>query len=203
MIAYVKGIVAMKDAQSVVVDVNSIGYRVYLSGRDLDRLPPLGESVFLHTYFQVREDAMQLFGFLKPDDLEMYRLLLGVNGIGPKAALGVLSALTADDLRFAVLSGDEKTISKAPGIGRKTAQKLILELKDKINLEEAFEKKLSGEELPAGESASSNEAKSEAVQALIALGYSNTDALRAVNRAASEDMDTEEILKAALKNMTF
>lgn len=203
MIAYVKGIVAMKDAQSVVVDVNSIGYRVYLSGRDLDRLPPLGEPVFLHTYFQVREDAMQLFGFLKPDDLEMYRLLLGVNGIGPKAALGVLSALTADDIRFAVLSGDEKTISKAPGIGRKTAQKLILELKDKINLEEAFEKKLSGEELPAGESASSNEAKSEAVQALIALGYSNTDALRAVNRAASEDMDTEEILKAALKNMAF
>ena len=143
---------------------------------------------------------MQLYGFLRPDDLEVYKLLLAVNGIGPKAAMGILSALSADDIRFAVLSGDEKTITKAPGIGKKTAQKLILELKDKFSLEEAFDKRLENAgSVPAG---IMNDAKTEAVEALTALGYSNADALRAVKKAAvSDEMDTEEILKAALKNM--
>ena len=132
---------------------------------------------------------MQLFGFLSRDDLRMFRLLLGVNGIGPKAALGVLAGLTADELSFAVLSDDVKTISRAPGIGKKTAQKLILELKDKLKLEDAFEKKLFHQQ-------------EEAVEALVALGYSSTDALRAVRKVTDvAPDDVEAILKAALKNL--
>ena len=121
---------------------------------------------------------MQLFGFLSEDDLEMYQLLLNVNGIGPKAALGVLSVLTPDDLRFAVLADDAKAIAKAPGIGNKTAQKLILELKDKLSLEDAFEKKLgkASETMPLP---ADSDAKTEALEALTALGYSASDALKA------------------------
>ena len=164
-------------------------------------MPPIGEEVKIHTYLSVREDAVQLFGFLTEDDLDMYKLLLGVNGIGPKAGLGILSVLSADDLRFAVLSDDAKTIAKAPGIGNKTAQKLILELKDKLNLEEAFEKKLQKTEA-ASTAGVTEEGKSQAVQALVALGYSNSEALRAVKQVEiTEGMDTEAILKQALKKM--
>ena len=158
----------------------------------------------IFTYFQVREDAMQLYGFLKKDDLEMFRMLLTVNGIGPKAALGILSGTTADNLRFAVLSDDVKTISRLPGIGRKTAQKLILELKDKLNLEDSFERKLANDMEQTSDSVSEGmlrDGHQEAVEALVALGYSNTDALRALRAVTDVDSsDVEAILKAALKN---
>ena len=133
----------------------------------------------------------------------MFRLLLGVNGIGPKAALGVLAGLTADELRFAVLSDDTKTISRAPGIGKKTAQKLILELKDKLKLEDAFEKKLAHEQEAAAISGTNIlDGSKEAVEALVALGYSSTDALRAVRKVTDvAPDDVEAILKAALKNL--
>lgn len=204
MISYVRGAVSQALDTSVVLDVNGIGLQIFMTGRDLANLPPLGEEIKVHTYFLVKEDAMQLYGFLRPDDLEVYKLLINVNGIGPKAGMGILSALTADDIRFAVLSGDEKTITKAPGIGKKTAQKLILELKDKFNLEDAFDKRLENiNSTPAG-TGGMNGAMAEAVEALTALGYSSADALKAVKKAAvSEDMDTEAILKAALKNMAF
>ena len=146
---------------------------------------------------------MQLYGFLVKDDLQVFRLLLGVNGVGPKAAVGILSGITADELRFAVLSEDIKTISKAPGIGKKTAQKLILELKDKLRLEDAFEQKLAHEqENAAAGLAEAADGRQEAAQALIALGYSSADALRAVRLVTDvpED-DVEAILKAALKNL--
>lgn len=200
MIAFLRGEVAAVSENRLVLEVNNVGYQVFISARDAADLPPVGEEVKVHTYLSVREDAMQLFGFLAEDDLEMYKLLLNVNGIGPKAGLGILSVLSADDLRFAVLSEDAKTIAKAPGIGTKTAQKLILELKDKLSLEDAFEKKLQKAQQTAGSSLEAN--KGEAVQALAALGYSNSDALRAVKRAdITEEMDVETILKLALKNM--
>ena len=143
---------------------------------------------------------MQLYGFLTRDDLQIFRLLLGVSGVGPKAGLGILSALSADELRFAVLSDDAAAIAKAPGIGKKTAQKLILELKDKLDLEEAFEQKLShqaaAQDLPQGDE------RQEAVQALVALGYPSTEALRAVKKVEGADaMTVEELLKAALRKM--
>lgn len=204
MISYLQGIVAEVTENRVILDVNNIGFQIFISGRDVQAMPGRGEQVRIHTYLSVREDAMQLFGFLSPDDLEMYRLLLGVSGVGPKAALGVLTALTADELRFAVLSDDAKTIAKAPGIGAKTAKKLILELKDKLSLEDAFEKKLAGSESAAVPAGAAEDARAEAVQALTALGYSASDALRAVRGVqAAEDADTETILKLALKQISF
>ena len=202
MIAFVRGTAVDMTENSVIVEAGGIGYEIYMTGTDLSQIH-MGEEVKIHTYFNVREDAMQLFGFLSKDDLQMFRLLLGVNGIGPKAALGVLAGLTADELRFAVLSDDAKTISKAPGIGKKTAQKLILELKDKLKLEDAFEKKLAHEQDAAAISGTNIlDGSKEAVEALVALGYSSTDALRAVRKVTDVPPDdVEAILKAALKNL--
>ena len=176
MIAYLKGIIVEVTESRLILDVNDIGYLIYISGRDAANMPGRGEEVKIHTYLNVKEDALQLFGFLSEDDLEMYQLLLNVNGIGPKAALGVLSVLTPDDLRFAVLADDAKAIAKAPGIGNKTAVPLMAD----------------------------SDAKTEALEALTALGYSASDALKAVRKAGvTEDMDTETILKLALKQISF
>lgn len=203
MIAYLKGIVADVSQSRLVLDVNNVGYQIFISPREAAAMPGRGEEVRVYTYLNVKEDAMQLFGFLSEDDLEMYRLLLNVNGIGPKAALGILSVLTADELRFAVLADDAKAISKAPGVGAKTAQKLILELKDKLSLEDTFEKKMEHTAVLSGRNGMSD-AKTEAVEALVALGYSGSDALKAVRSLdVGEDADTEEILKLALKQMAF
>lgn len=204
MIAYLKGTVAAVTESRVILEVNQMGFQIFVSSRDAARMPGRGETIQIYTYMNVREDAIQLFGFLSEDDLEIYKLLLNVSGIGPKAALGVLSVLSADDLRFAVLSDDVKAISKAPGIGSKTAQKLILELKDKLKLEDAFEKRFAhmSEGMTAG--AGMSDAKTEAVQALTALGYSSSDALKAVRQCGADDeTDTETILKLALKQMAF
>lgn len=203
MIAYLQGIVAGITDTKVILDVNHIGFQVFMSSRDIQAMPGQGEEARIYTYLNVKEDAMQLYGFLSQDDLDVYKLLLNVSGIGPKGGLGILSAMTADDLRFAVLSEDSKSIAKAPGIGAKTAQKLILELKDKLSLEDAFEKKLENT-AAASVKAGLDDAKSEAVQALVALGYSNSDALKSVRKAEiTSDMDTETILKLALKQMAF
>lgn len=203
MIAFVRGKVVQRYENRVILDVHGMGYQIFLSSREAQAIPASGEEIQLHTCLQVKEDAMQLYGFLSQDDLEVFRLLLGVNGIGPKAALGILSVLSADDLRFAVLSDDVKTITRAPGIGPKTAKKMILDLKDRLSLEEAFERRLehSPEALDSG---GVTDARAEAVQALTALGYSGSDALRAVKKVpADPEMDVEEILKAALKQMSI
>ena len=203
MIAYLQGIVAGITDTKVILDVNHIGFQVFMSSRDIQAMPGQGEEARIYTYLNVKEAAMQLYGFLSQDDLDVYKLLLNVSGIGPKGGLGILSAMTADDLRFAVISEDAKSIAKAPGIGAKTAQKLILELKDKLSLEDAFEKKLENT-AAASVKAGLDDAKSEAVQALVALGYSNSDALKSVRKAEiTSDMDTETILKLALKQMAF
>lgn len=203
MIRYIKGILTEADDQGIVVENQGIGYYIFIPGSMFAGSLPMGEEIRVYTYFHVKEDAMQLYGFQSPDDLEVFRLLLGVSGIGPKAAMGVLSALSADDLRFAVLSDDVKTLSKAPGIGQKTARRMILDLKDKLSLEEAFEKRLEhGKDTAV--SGGMSDARAEAVEALVALGYSNADALRAVKAAGGEnDMDAEQILREALKQMAL
>lgn len=203
MISFIRGKVYTMGESSCVVDTGALGYEVFMTRRDLGRLSS-GKEVFLHTYFQVREDAMVLFGFLKKDDLEVFRLLLGISGVGPKAALGILGAISANDLRFAVLSEDVKTISGAPGVGKKTAQKIVLELKDRFNLSSAFEKALdeqAGGILPAEGASSLEGPKKEAIEALVALGYTMPEASKAVAKVElSEGMDVEAILKAALKH---
>lgn len=198
MIAFIRGKLVEIGETAAVLENGGIGYNVFVTGRDASRMRT-GEEILLHTYLNVREDAMQLFGFCAREDLEVFRLLLGVNGIGPKAALGVLSAFGANDLRFAVLSDDVKTISAAPGIGKKTAQKLILELRDKFSLQDAFEERALSLQDEALQEA---DIQSDAVQALVALGYPAADALKAVRAVASQDMGTEEILRAALRQMS-
>ena len=202
MYSYIRGELAEINSDHIVLDVNGIGYQIYIPTNTLNYLPSIGEMVKIHTYLYIREDAMMLYGFLTRDDLDMFKMLITVSGIGPKGGLGILSTLSTDDLRFAVLSDDAKAIAKAPGRGAKTAQRVIIDLKDKMSLEEAFEKKLehtTNKVLPEN-----NSIKNDAVLALNALGYSSTESLKAVSKVEiTEDMDVEDVLKAALKHMSL
>ena len=201
MIAFLSGIIEYLDADTVIIDVGGVGYEVKISAEVSGALSAVGtgNNVKLYTYTYLREDQIALYGFRSRDDLALFRQLITVSGIGPKGALGVLSALTADELRFAVLSGDAAAIAKAPGIGKKTAQKVILELKDKLDLEEAFEAKAAHTEEAGG----TGSPQTEAVLALAALGYSTQEAGRAVKAAASKlgEADVEALLKVALREM--
>ncbi len=201
MYSYIKGELVEILDDVIVVEAGQIGYNIHIPASMIDNFTGTGQEVKIYTYLQVKEDDMQLYGFLTRDDLNIFKLLLGVNGIGPKGALAVLSVMTPDDLRFAVLGEDAKSIAKAPGIGNKTAQRVILELKDKISLEDAFEAKTV--HVAEGQSVTSS-VKNEAVQALTALGYSSSEALKAVSRVElTEDITVEEVLKEALKQMAF
>lgn len=201
MIAYVNGIVENLEADNVVIDVKGIGYNVKISADTAARLPGVGETAKLYTYTCVREDAIQLFGFLSRNDLEIFRKCITVSGIGPKGALAILSVLDADSLRFAIMSGDVKAISKAPGIGTKTAERLILELKNKIKTEDtSIGREIAGS--ASGENPGDSPQKREAVEALVSLGYGQAEAAKAVNAIQGiEEMDSGAVLKAALKNM--
>ena len=202
MITYLRGEVAAVYEGRVVLDVNGVGYQIYVSARDAADMPRTGEEVKIHTYMSVSEDAMRLYGFLSEDDLNVYKTMITVSGVGPKAALGILGTLSANDIRFAVFSDDFKAISRAPGVGPKTAKKLILELKDKLKLEDALGN-LQQEDIPAAGPAAAAAADAEindAVQALVALGYSSSEALRAARKVKiTEEMQTQDILKQALK----
>ena len=198
MITYLYGEVVSVSEKRLVLDVGHVGFQIAISSRDAQNMPRAGEQVRIHTYMSVREDGISLFGFLSEDDLNMYKMLINVSGIGPKGGLGILSAMTADEIRLAVLSGDAKTIAKSPGIGLKTAQKLILELKDKLNFEDVLNPRDSAGTLPSSSSLLRQE-MDDAAAALTALGYSASDALRAARKAAqSEEMSTQDIIKKAL-----
>lgn len=202
MYAYIKGELAEINTDHIVIEAGGIGYQVFISLQTFDYLPSVGEDLKIYTYLYLREDAMILYGFLTKDDLELFKLLISVSGIGPKGGLAILSTLEADDLRFAILSGDAKAISKAPGVGGKTAQRVILELKDKLSLEDAFEAKT--EHVQKNAAAAGGSVKNDAVMALTALGYSSTESLKAVSAIEiTEDMDVEEVLKAALKHLSL
>lgn len=201
MISYVRGELVAMEKSKIIVDVNGVGYGIFMPEASMGLLPQIGNEVKIHTYLNVREDAMQLFGFLTRDDLEIFKLLIGVSGIGPKGGLSILSKLTADDLRFAVLSGDAKAISAAPGIGKKTAEKVIIELKDKLDLEEMLQGASGQGSVVSSVDAGANSVQSEAVQALVALGYGSTESLKAVKKVNLENATVEEVLKQALKHL--
>lgn len=202
MIAFLKGTIEDITENSLVLDVNGIGYEVLVPGQLLDMLEGIGQELKIYTYMQVREDAVVLFGFLTRDDLAMFKMLIGVNGVGPKAGLGILSALGTEELRFAVLADDAKRIAKAPGIGAKTAQKIILELKDKLDLAEVFEQKLNADRQQEAAVSARSGMVQDAVEALVALGYGSTEALRAVRAVKADTVaDSEQLLKEALKHM--
>lgn len=200
MIAYIKGSLEEISEGNAVVEVGGIGYNVRISAGTVSQLPELHQNVKLYTYTYVREDTFCLYGFLTRDELHIFKLLITVNGVGPKGALGILSVMSAQELRFAVISADSKMIAKAPGIGKKTAERVILDLRDKVSFDDPSEDSALAETKVL--SASAQSARNEAAEALVALGYSPSDALRAVKQVTDvpED-DTEAILKAALKNI--
>lgn len=206
MISYVKGPLIDIWEDMIVVEAGGLGYNIHVPMSVLEALPKAGTQVQIYTSLQVREDAMTLYGFLTRQDLQMFKQLLGVNGIGPKAALGLLSALRSDDLRMAIISGDAKAISRAPGIGPKTAQRVILDLKDKIKMEDILPGGMDpGSGAEAVPAASGMEgAGKEAVEALVALGYSMTEAGKAVRQVEiTETMTVEDVLKASLRYLAF
>lgn len=202
MIAYVNGIVEDIAEDNVVLDVNGLGYNIKISADTASRLPGIGEPVKLYTYTCVREDAFLLYGFLTRSDLEIFKKLITVNGIGPKGGLAILSVMDGDDLRFAILSEDVKAISKAPGIGSKTAQRVILDLKDKISYDDTMIEKEISATVSGNSFKADTPQKKEAIEALISLGYGQTESTKAVNAIEGiENMDSGAILKAALKKM--
>ena len=205
MIRYIKGTLEMIEEDAVILDNQVIGYRILVSPAMMDRLPVMGGEMKLYTYLNVREDAMQLFGFGNVDELEIFQMLITVSGIGPKAGLSILGTLSADDIRFAVLADDAAAIAKAPGVGAKTAKKVIVELKDKIAAKEtvnAVLEKAAGKGAVKEENAGVSKASAEAVEALAALGYSAAEALKAVKQIENAgELTTEELLKQALKLM--
>ena len=206
MISYIKGPLTEIRGDMIVIEAGPVGLEVRVPLSLLDELPKVGEEVKIYTYFQVREDSMSLYGFLSRQDREMFQQLLGVNGVGPKGALGILSALRPDDLRLAILSGDAKAISRAPGIGVKTAQRVILDLKDKVSADDILSSVAEDGESSGDISWQGNggDAVKEAIQALVALGYTNAEAARAVRRTEVTDtMTAEEILKASLRYLSF
>lgn len=202
MYAYLNGIVAEIWEEGCVIDVNDIGYNVRISGSTFMKLPCIGERVKLYTYTSVREDAFQLFGFLSRNELEMFKKLITVNGIGPKGGLALLSVMDADDLRFAIISQDVKAISAAPGIGKKTAERVILDLKDKLDIDEAMiQREVDGYNGVSAKNLENPQIK-EAVEALVALGYGQSEASKAVSRVEGADtMESGALLKAALKKL--
>ena len=205
MYAYLKGTLEEITEDNIVVEVGNIGYNVKVSTTTADLLPSLGNEVKIYTYTLVREDTFSLYGFLTRDDLEIFKKLITVNGIGPKGGLAILSVMNADALRFAIMAGDAKSIAKAPGIGNKTAERVILDLRDKVSLEDTLRglgNPVSAVGTVSGGASPDNAMKKEAIEALVALGYSASDATAAVKKVeVTEETTVESILKMALKYM--
>lgn len=199
MISYIKGILEDMSPGMVVVDNHGIGYQMMVPMRG-ESFPKIGQEIKIYTHMHVREDDVSLFGFLSKEEKEAFELLIGVNGIGPKVGLSVLSTLSVYELKMAVISEDVKTISKTPGLGPKGAKKLILELKDKLSFEELEEDGVEAEIFDT--SADSSDSVMITIEGLVSLGYSKSEAAIAVNKVEdAKDLTPEELLKKALKNI--
>ena len=197
MIAYIKGTVEQITDQSVVLENNHIGYIIGASAATLSRLPQKGELTQLFTYMQVREDDISLFGFLSQEEINLFRLLITISGIGAKVALAILGLMSPEQIITAIVSQDSVAFSKVPGVGKKTAQRITLELQDKIKRISGFgavDSSLSPSTLSTGE-------KQDAIDALLALGYSRSESLKAVLSIATEDHTAEQIIRLALKKL--
>jgi len=191
VIAFVKGTVSYITEQQAIIDCNGIGYAVNAAPSTLSRLPRNGEDCLLHTHMQVKEDDMSLYGFLNREELRLFRLFIGISGIGPKVALAILSVMSPEQIQNAIASGDAVAFSKVSGVGKKTAQRITLELTDKIKLEEASPQATTME----------NSEKQDAIEGLIALGYSRSESFKAVLSVATEDMPASEIIRQSLKKL--
>ena len=200
MIAFVDGILESVYEDRAVIDINGLGFNVFISNMTMSLLPSVGSKIRLYTYTSVREDAFLLYGFLSRDELNLFRKLISVNGVGPKGGLSILSLGSSEDIRFAILSGDTKLISAASGIGKKTAERIVLELHDKLSYNEEMISREIGKGAATLNSMGTTSNQKEAAAALVALGYSSAEANKAVMEAGSDaNDDVEDILKKALK----
>lgn len=194
MYHYIKGSYVESGRDYVIIDNCGIGYKIYVAPSTISRLGSTGCMVKIYTYFHVREDAIVLYGFLSDDELVMFELLISVSGVGPKAGLAILSSISPSRLKLAIIGGDTKQLMSAPGVGSKTAHRIILELKDKIDKDDIFDDDVETVESTGGTA-------QESINALIALGYSPVEASAAVRGIDTAGKDTEAIIKAALKNL--
>lgn len=195
MFAYLKGKLAIKNRDTAVLDVGGVGYKLFIPYSTYQLLPEVNEEVKLSTYMAIRENDISLFGFFSSEELRIFELLISVSGVGPKSAVGVLSDISPADFSLAVITDDVNRLTKVSGIGKKTAARIIVELKDKMKNEDV----VAGEEAPVIRSVVNNDIE-EAISALQVLGYSNKDAVNMVSKVVQEDMAVEEIVKLALKN---
>ena len=201
MIRFVHGILREKKEDSLIIEAGGLGYGVRVPISVLSEAPPIGEELLLHTYFSVREDGQDLFGFFSEKDRDFFMQLISVSGIGAKTALGILSCFRREELIALILSADSKRIQKAPGLGKKSAERLILELKDKLQIEDALLGAVEPEEPLSG---GFSEAMQEAMEALLSLGYKQGEARTAIVKLPNvEEMNAEEILRSALRKLAF
>lgn len=203
MISFLDGEIAEIGDGVCVLDVNGVGYEVLIPGTTQEDLARngIGGHVRLYTYLYLREDQICLYGFSSKEDLSLFKKLITVSGIGPRGGLSLLSSLSSDDLIFAILTGDSKTLSRAPGIGRKTAERICIDLRDKLEMQTSED--FSAKSAPEGEAGGFSSAENEAIEALETLGYARAEAARAVRKAKADagEEDTEALLKAALRYM--
>ncbi len=200
MFYYLSGEVTILDKNLAVIDANGVGYQCITSQNTVNSLQ-LGAQARLYTYLYVKEDVFEIYGFSSLEELSIFKHLISVSGIGPKAGISILSALSVSDFLLALYSEDEKAFSTAPGIGKRTAQRIILELKEKISKENIYS---SGDPIASGTpvKAVSNEILDSALEALVSLGFNRSESLRAIQGINPEDKDLEAIIKEALINLT-
>ena len=206
MLAYIKGKLEMKMTGYVVVDVGGLGYKVFMSDVGIEKIGNIGDTVKVHTYYKVREDDISIFGFNTLEELRMFELLIGVSGVGAKTALAMLAACEPSEFAYAVITDDVKTLTGIPGIGAKSAQRIILELKDKIKkeqqiteLNEASKSKVEGKLHKAMENSQKVE---EAMAALQVLGYNKKEIEKAFEKIDKTDLGTEELIRKSLSQLS-
>lgn len=198
MYAYIYGQIVEKESENLVVEVGQIGYNIHIAPGMVPRFPEVGQMAKVYTYTSVREDAFWLYGFTSKDELSMFKQLITVSGIGPKGAMGILSVMDVDTLRLAILSQDSKMIAKAPGVGAKSALRIVLELKDKVKPEDVIGQAAKVDE----DSSAASVVRQEASEALVALGYTVSDAYRVLQQIEiMEETTVEAVIKAALRIM--
>lgn len=204
MFAFIRGSVAWTEEDQLILENNGIGYQIQMPLSDLDRIRGQEGELTVYTFFQSRDDGVFLFGFLKKEELSLFKLLIGVNGVGPKAALSILTELPPNDLRFAIAGEDVKAISRAQGVGKKTAERIILDLKDKISPEDLLSSESGADTLPAGGEASLSDhpEKRDAILALQSLGYALPDIRKAMGELpADAELTTEDWIREVLKRI--
>lgn len=197
MISFLRGVIASKNENGVVIDVGGVGFGVSMPVSDIAKAGSIGENITVHTYFHMSDAGIQLFGFLTTDEMDYFNKLISISGIGPKAALSILGTLSVQDLAFAIIAEDVKAITRAPGVGPKAAQRIILELKGKIDTQSAV-----GAAAAADTAQFAVRADTGAVNALIALGASPSEAQKTVMQIDATGMSTEDVIKEALRRMS-